>query len=351
MQTRKPGSRVSMRNEHLILIAAVLLSVAPNCAAQEECAGCHRKQAEVHSPTPMRHAMETAEQCGILRANPKLAFRDGAYSYQIVQEGNRSIYTVTDGKTAITAPIDWAFGLGKAGQTYVFQRNGVFYESRVSYYQAIAGLDLTLGARNTQPKDIDDAAGRAMDAQGTSECFGCHSTNGIFQRKLHIDPMIPGIQCGRCHESAQLHAQAAKAGDTRSSPMKKLFQLTTEETSDFCGQCHRTWAQIAAGGPSGIGNVRFQPYRLANSKCYDATDSRISCVACHDPHQAVIATPQPYTAKCQACHSTAAKSKICPVATGDCATCHMPKYDLPGTHFRFTDHQIRIVKAGAPYPN
>jgi hypothetical protein len=29
----------------------------------------------------------------------------------------------------------------------------------------------------------------------------------------------------------------------------------------------------------------------------------------------------------------------------------MPKMELPGSHALFTDHQIRIVKAGEPYPN
>jgi hypothetical protein len=29
----------------------------------------------------------------------------------------------------------------------------------------------------------------------------------------------------------------------------------------------------------------------------------------------------------------------------------MPKYELPGAHFKFTDHRIRIVKAGEPYPD
>jgi hypothetical protein len=29
----------------------------------------------------------------------------------------------------------------------------------------------------------------------------------------------------------------------------------------------------------------------------------------------------------------------------------MPKIELPGAHFNFTDHRIRIVREGAPYPN
>jgi hypothetical protein len=28
----------------------------------------------------------------------------------------------------------------------------------------------------------------------------------------------------------------------------------------------------------------------------------------------------------------------------------MPKIELPGAHRQFTDHQVRIVRAGARYP-
>ena len=42
---------------------------------------------------------------------------------------------------------------------------------------------------------------------------------------------------------------------------------------------------------------------------------------------------------------------ICRVGKDPCITCHMPKYDLPGGHFKFTDHHIRIAKPGDQYPN
>jgi hypothetical protein len=29
----------------------------------------------------------------------------------------------------------------------------------------------------------------------------------------------------------------------------------------------------------------------------------------------------------------------------------MPKMTLPGGHMTFTDHEIRVVKAGDPYPD
>jgi formate-dependent nitrite reductase cytochrome c552 subunit len=38
------------------------------------------------------------------------------------------------------------------------------------------------------------------------------------------------------------------------------------------------------------------------------------------------------------------------VGTKRCVGCHMPKVELPGAHFKFTDHWIRVVKAGDPFP-
>jgi formate-dependent nitrite reductase cytochrome c552 subunit len=37
--------------------------------------------------------------------------------------------------------------------------------------------------------------------------------------------------------------------------------------------------------------------------------------------------------------------------TRDCATCHMPQVELPGGHAKFTDHPIRVARAGEGYPD
>jgi hypothetical protein len=138
--------------------------------------------------------------------------------------------------------------------------------------------------------------------------------------------------------------------------------------SNFCGQCHRTWEVVVRGPWRGEVNVRFQPYRLANSRCFDGADPRISCVACHDPHQPLNRDLSFYDAKCLACHApesvsaphavSAAKpalpangAKPCPVAKDKCVSCHMPRVNMLGGHLTFTDHQIRVVKPGSPYPN
>lgn len=323
-------------------------------AGPHACANCHQREYASQISTSMAQAMEPVAGCSILEQHKTLTFRDGIYSYTIERHGNQSLYTVTDGKNTISVGLQYAFGLGKAGQTYIFEREGKMYESRVSFYRAVNGLDLTMGARNLRAKNLGEAAGRLMDRRGAEDCFGCHTTSPSLKDLDRPTALTPGITCERCHGSARGHVEGFHQG--KPVGMKRLSAFTTEELSDFCGQCHRTWAQIAADGPHDINNVRFQPYRLANSKCYDPSDKRISCTACHNVHkEEVVGTDSFYDGKCLTCHETSAASakpgaKSCPVATKKCVTCHMPKLELPGSHHKFTDHRIRLVKADAAYP-
>ncbi len=337
-----------------ILFPISLVVVLAGAAPRQDCATCHRAQALEQPGTGMGRALESVAARGILHDNPKLVFRDGAYSYQIVRQGDLSIYTVTDGKGTITTPIAWAFGLGAAGQTYVYQWKGDWYESRVSFYRKPGGLDLTMGALNAAPQNLEEAAGRRMSLKDSVDCFHCHATNAIRANRVDTEHMEPGVRCERCHGPSEKHVAAFKSGDMKAGSMRKLGALTTEEMSDFCGQCHRTWSQIAMDGPHNLNNVRFQPYRLTNSKCYDAADVRIRCVACHDPHREVEHNAAFYDAKCLACHGTKAglaAAKVCRTATEKCVSCHMPKYEIPGSHNLFSDHWIRVAKAGVPYPD
>ena len=205
-----------------------------------------------------------------------------------------------------------------------------------------------------ETRDLFEAAGREMSKVDSSACFGCHSYKGVRGAELHMESLQPGILCGNCHAGADAHATAVVKGDVSAARIAKLKHMGAEEMSDLCGKCHRTWADIASNGPRGLNNVRFQPYRLANSKCYDATDARISCTACHDPHAEVERSAAAYDSRCAACHAPNAKTsaRLCRTAnTKGCVTCHMPKYEIPGSHHLFSDHQIRIVRNNEPYPN
>jgi hypothetical protein len=332
---------------------SMALAGAEATGAEITCSSCHAKQTARYSEAAMTRALlRPVSNADLLAEN--MTFRDGAWSYRIVRENGKPTYRVSDGQTTLDAPILWSFGSGKAGQTYVFEHDGGLYESRVSYYTRVKGLDLTLGAVGSKPDSLLLAAGRKMTTQDVSECFGCHSSGASPSSKFAMDTMHPGVQCTACHDNVEKHQAALSAKSTAVVP-KRLGKLTAEETNELCGRCHRTWEQIAINGPRGVANVRFQPYRLTLSKCYDADDRRIGCSSCHDPHSPLEVRAEAYDARCRSCHSPDSKSlaatRICKVSTQKCSDCHMPKYEIPGSHMIFSDHRIRIVRDKEKYPD
>jgi hypothetical protein len=333
----------------------------------QTCALCHDEHARSYSQNAMARALETPAESQVLREHPKLEFKLGKYNYRIERKGSESFYTVTDGAKTISLPIDWAFGQGKMGQTYVLRYNDRFYESRVSFYPDTNNLDLTLGSPSEAPRTLEEALGRPMQSADTKDCFGCHAQAAVSQAKLQLDKLVPGVTCESCHGPGAEHVALAKAGKTNEVKNKGIFNpahLSPYDLSQqFCGACHRSWEQVSLMGLRGVGNVRFQPYRITYSPCYNPDDRRISCTACHDPHKAVAHDVAAYDVKCLACHQTSvasvataaqakdATARACKVGTQKCASCHMPKYELPGSHFRFADHLIRVVKPNELYPN
>ena len=350
------------------LLLCLLLPVATvaqtNSVAPGACARCH-VEALTQPDTFMAHALEAVDKCKILIDHPVLTVTVGKYSYRIERKGSESEYSVSDGTKTVTLPIAWAMGGSAAlGQTYILEQDGALYESRVSWFRELKGLGPTMGYEGTVPLDINDAAGRLIHQDEKLHCFGCHATNAVQGKQLTLDKLIPGVQCSHCHESTDAHLAAMLSGGPGPAipeGLTRLIKLSADQASNFCGQCHRTWAEIVAQGNPSIANIRFQPYRLTGSKCYDPDDTRISCLACHNPHHDFNAQTVNFDPKCLACHSNGKGSgtrpaggkpgaKACPVAKDKCVSCHMPRIELPGAHYKFTDHRIRIVKPNEPYP-
>ena len=177
-----------------------------------------------------------------------------------------------------------------------------------------------------------------------------------------MDKLTIGIRCEACHGPGGLHVAAGKAGEPAAKLIFNPKRLSSDElTQEFCASCHRGNEEFSLLKSMEINNVRFQPYRIFQSKCY-SDDRRISCTACHDPHEPLKHDASYYDAKCMACHASKdAQAKNlegaanliagCRVATKDCASCHMPRIEPPAAHFKFTDHYIRIVKPNEAYPN
>jgi Cytochrome c3 len=324
------------------------------------CAECHANKSS-QLATPMAHAIEAPADSQILKTHPQLTFRNGPYTYKITRQGSRSLYTVTDGVATISEPILYCFGQGVGGQTFLFQRNGSFYEGRVSYYQEIQGLDITTLHPRTVPTSLEDALGRPMNAEAARGCFACHSTGAVRGDKLELDRLIPGVTCEACHGPGERHIAAVKAKNFKDLQIFNPGKLDGFDLGqEFCGACHQSFDTVMQmPDRGGINNLRFQPYRILSSRSHFTNDRRMSCVACHNPHEKTRHEAAYYDSKCLACHvSSPSEAKTlthpapaCPVSRQQCVTCHMPKVEVRDLHFKFTDHWIRIVKPNDPVPN
>src|ERR1700690_3950813 len=148
---------------------AAILAASPRTVAQGKteaaCVSCHRARAESQPRTPMGRAMALPGSNLVLKDIPKLTVRKGPYTYTVETRAGESTYNGSDGTRPITLPIHWNFGAG--AQTWVLERNGQQYESAVSYYPSIPGLDFTTGDEDLKPKNLDDAVGRPIELRET----------------------------------------------------------------------------------------------------------------------------------------------------------------------------------------
>jgi hypothetical protein len=346
---------------------AISLLAAALCSAQIpqpklSCASCHTQQAQTQPETPMGQALRLPADDPLFQTHPTLALDKGGYSYTVERRGGMVMYSVSDGTQTISSPVLWDFGARTV--TFVYQRSGTYYESLVTYFDRIGALDITPGDQAIHPASLAQAAGRPLSELELQRCLGCHASGAVSSHRLSLATLRPGITCLHCHSGSDAHFAAISKGKLAPLP-PHLKQLSTEQVSEFCGQCHRTWSDVITDRLFGVINVRFQPYRLATSKCFDGSDPRISCIACHDPHRNLVRDDASYDKNCLACHGPGAKLSlgmraahpqakampVCPVARSQCVSCHMPKTEIPGTHEQFADHDIRVVRPGETYPD
>ncbi len=328
----------------------------------DACKECHRVIAARQETTPMFHAGVRAAQSEILKTHGQLTFQEAGFNYSLTYAPGVVTYSVTNGAYSHAADVAWGFGAGKVGQTYVLMKSGAYIEGRVTYYSKLGSLDITPGHLTEPPVGLEEALGQPLDGVTARRCFGCHTTAAVTSRVFEPEKATPGVMCEACHGPGAKHVVAMKAQEDEesSATIMNPTYLSPSDSVDFCGACHRTWADVATEKGTYIGDtsVRFQPYRLEKSRCWkESGDARIACVACHDPHRPLVRESSAYISKCLACHSAKQESngqktasKTCTVGTSNCVSCHMPKVELPHVHATFTDHYIRVIRANGSDP-
>jgi hypothetical protein len=335
-------------------------------AGTEACVPCHKQKTLEQQQTPMAHAAWRASESEVLRSMAVISHSSPPFETEILRSSKGSTYTATRGGLAMSGQVLWSMGDGTMGQTFVLQAGDHLYESQLSFFRAIKGLDLTPGHVPASPQDLEHAFGLQQSTETARQCFGCHTTASSLRGNFDPARATPGVTCEACHGPGAMHVKAMqeKQDDAGQAAMLDPRSFGPVKMVDFCGACHRAPLDVVAAKDFLPINIRFQPYRLSKSRCWSQPDRRITCVACHNPHQDLVRDAGYYDEKCLACHaptavnaSAASQSQpsndrptVCPVGTHDCVSCHMPKYRVPPMHGSFTDHDIRVVRPADPFP-
>lgn len=322
------------------------------------CAECHREIATTWQATQMAQALKPAAESEFLQAHPHMSYQRGPYTYRIDLDNGQAVYSMTGRGQTLSIPLLWAYGTGVVGQAFVFRVNGTYYEAEAAYYPVEGRLSLVAGLEEAIPKSPVAAFGLPLSAPAAEQCISCHTTAAVTSNELDVTRMTAGVSCEACHGPGARHAAAMQAMVSGARPAGTFIlnpaKLAPVDLENFCGSCHRTSLQVTAEDLHGLDTVHYEPYRLEMSQCWIMTNN-ITCVTCHDPHKPLDRKSADYDSACLSCHlakpgrlTASHPGRACPVATHNCASCHMPKCHLPLSPFTMSDHFIRIVRPGDP---
>jgi len=324
----------------------------------EACSRCHADIVVSQKDSAMARTATLAADSVILRAH-SLEYRWGPYTYRASVADQSASYSVTDGSQSITSLLTWAFGI-RMGQSFFFDHNGHTYLVPLTYYPDPKVYSFTVDQPHTAPDSLTNAIGRLLPEAPIRGCFDCHTTAATTGGHFDAAQAIPGVTCEACHGPGADHLAAAKSGLLEQGTTLNLNpkHMKPVEVVDFCGACHRTWWDVTLGDAGGTKSLRFQPYRIENSRCWGKGDTRITCTACHDPHRPLNREAASYDSRCLGCHVNGPGAKpttdhpgpACPKSSTSCTTCHMPQYQVVDIPVKFTDHQIRVVHPGDAIP-
>lgn len=326
---------------------------AADYVGPEACRECHRAEYAACKRSPHTNTIHLAAGSPTVRyfrTSQKLVDSSlgTVYSLDATEGGTPlcDVRSAVDGTTQEQAP-KYVIGSGRLGHTFLFEKDGSFMESRISYYPGLKKWAWTPGQQDNTP--FRAAMGNGMSPDLATACFFCHSTMVVRAPSGQPDPEKShlNVSCERCHGPGQAHVESERAKKgvgtifTYHAPSQALMM-------HLCGQCHREPQAIPEERLAADPQLpRFTGTALAVSKCYRNSGGRLTCVTCHSPHEPLSQSRAAYEKTCRSCHSAGTTGqKSCPVnARTGCVGCHMPSQTVEEmTHTRFTNHWIRVYR-------
>ncbi|MBV8866540.1 MAG: hypothetical protein JO210_14195, partial [Acidobacteriaceae bacterium] len=270
--------------------------LAQNVSVQnQDCAGCHPAETRLHERTRMAHAMVPAMDSAFGENLPDRPLRESGDGYEFHFGRTLAGLSITAERGTDTREgvIEWVLGAGAQGQTPLVRTQNGILESRISYFPQLHQYGITIGQDAGASPNAIAALGRRQSLRDLQMCIGCHAT--AISRDL--EPVVPGVQCQRCHPGADEHAKG------HGKPLNPGKLMAVEQVR-LCGNCHRTKPPV---DDNQLENIRFQPLRLMKSRCF--ASEKLACTTCHVAHQdARRNDPEFYNGKCNACHASRAHS-------------------------------------------
>ena len=190
------------------LLLAATMSVFAQSGAQSAqdrdavCASCHREIYDRYMKTPMARASGSAAD-GMVSVPADFVNKASGVHYQIKEDGGQ-LYLDYDrsenargGQLHGREELQYFVGSGTRGRTFLFQREGYWFEAPINWYAKKGIWDMAPGFQHVQEMPLTLPA--------DSGCLSCHASN--------VQPALPdarnhyrgapfetgGITCERCH--------------------------------------------------------------------------------------------------------------------------------------------------------
>jgi hypothetical protein len=358
----------------------------------QACASCHIKIYNEYVQTSMGRSMSDITPALLQKLHLPGSFVDQKLNrrYDVYAQSGKvyeSEYeTDGEGKEVFrdTHQLQWMIGSGTNAFGGIVQRRDYLFEAPLTFY--------------TKPQIWGSSPGYEFADYAFSRpilagCLVCHSgrpnpvpdTNGRYQSVPFSEL---AIGCEKCHGPGSAHIKTMSSGTTSNEKNLSIVnpaRLTPELANNICMVCHeigderilqpgKSYQDIRPGVPldNTLSILMVPPdrkspppsdhlqhyYSMTLSKCYRASNGRLRCITCHDPHIQPSSQEAPtfYNTRCLTCHTR--QSCKLPLATrqhtdppDNCIGCHMQKRDVTFiAHVSLTNHRI-VARPDEPLPD